>query len=155
MGAVSTLLAAPFEGWPAWLYAEEPHTPGPLPDKPGYSGTQAARIVGASYRQIDYWLSSGLIDTECDADPGSGYQRVLTLDELTLLRVAVAMLEGGVSLQKVRQLIGDVDPSAEAVTWTDSPALSTTLDIKACRSYVQQHAAGVEPVWVGREAAAA
>ncbi|MFM8868240.1 MAG: MerR family transcriptional regulator, partial [Ilumatobacteraceae bacterium] len=42
----------------------------------GYSGTQAAKIVGISYRQLDYWARTDLIrPTAADAS-GSGSRRI-------------------------------------------------------------------------------
>ncbi|MSZ06896.1 MAG: MerR family transcriptional regulator, partial [Actinobacteria bacterium] len=42
----------------------------------GYSGSQAAEVVGITYRQLDYWARTDLIrPSSCDAK-GSGTRRV-------------------------------------------------------------------------------
>jgi len=54
-----------------------------------YSSHEVARMVGVSYRQLDYWIRVGTIDMP-DGMPGSGRQRVWTPDDVARLRVIVA-----------------------------------------------------------------
>ena len=42
---------------------------GPVNDS-GYSGTQAAKIVGITYRQLDYWARTDLIRPSLDRRHG-------------------------------------------------------------------------------------
>jgi DNA-binding transcriptional MerR regulator len=41
----------------------------------GYSGTQAAKIVGITYRQLDYWARTDLVRPSLSDASGSGSRR--------------------------------------------------------------------------------
>ncbi len=69
----------------------------------GYSGTSAAKIVGISYRQLDYWARTDLIRPSlCDAS-GSGSRRSYSYRDLLELRVIKSLLDAGIKLESVRQ----------------------------------------------------
>ncbi len=69
----------------------------------GYSGTSAAKIVGISYRQLDYWARTDLVrPTLCDA-AGSGSRRSYSYQDLLELRVIKSLLDAGIKLESVRQ----------------------------------------------------
>ena len=70
----------------------------------GFSGTQAAKIVGISYRQLDYWARTDLIrPTAADAS-GSGSRRVYSYRDLLELRVIKSLLDAGIRLESVREV---------------------------------------------------
>ena len=70
----------------------------------GFSGTQAAKIVGISYRQLDYWARTDLIrPTAADAS-GSGSRRVYSYRDLLELRVIKNLLDAGIRLESVREV---------------------------------------------------
>jgi len=70
----------------------------------GYSGTQAAKIVGISYRQLDYWARTDLIrPTAADAS-GSGSRRIYSYRDLLELRVIKNLLDAGIRLESVREV---------------------------------------------------
>lgn len=110
------------------------------PRVPRYSGSQAAKIVGASYRQIDYWISSGVIVPD-DPSPGSGYHRGLTVDDLVRLRVVVTLLDSGMSLQRARRMVAAVDITEDTAWWGEGP-LRSSLDVGACRRWVEARLPG-------------
>jgi len=61
----------------------------------GYSGSQAAEVVGITYRQLDYWARTDLIrPSSCDAK-GSGTRRVYNYRNLLELRVIKNLLDAG------------------------------------------------------------
>ncbi len=69
----------------------------------GFSGTQAAKIVGITYRQLDYWARTDLVrPTLCDA-AGSGSRRSYSYQDLLELRVIKSLLDAGIKLESVRQ----------------------------------------------------
>lgn len=69
----------------------------------GYSGTSAAKIVGITYRQLDYWARTDLVrPTLCDA-AGSGSRRSYSYQDLLELRVIKSLLDAGIKLESVRQ----------------------------------------------------
>ena len=46
-----------------------------LAEQIGYSGTQTAKVVGISYRQLDYWARTDLIRPSLTDAAGSGSRR--------------------------------------------------------------------------------
>ena len=69
-----------------------------------YSGTQAARIAGISYRRLDYWARTDLVrPTAADAQ-GSGSRRRYTYRDLLELRVIKNLLDAGIRLESIRKV---------------------------------------------------
>jgi len=69
-----------------------------------YSGTQAARIAGISYRRLDYWARTDLVrPTAADAQ-GSGSRRRYTYRDLLELRVIKNLLDAGFKLESIRKV---------------------------------------------------
>ena len=71
----------------------------------GYRGPQACKIVGISYRQLDYWARTGLVRPGLRDAKGSGTQRLYSFRDLVHLRVIRNLLDAGVSLPKIRKAI--------------------------------------------------
>jgi DNA-binding transcriptional MerR regulator len=71
----------------------------------GYRGPQACKIVGISYRQLDYWTRTGLIVPSLQEAKGSGTQRLYSFGDLLQLKVIKRLTDAGASLRKVRQAI--------------------------------------------------
>jgi DNA-binding transcriptional MerR regulator len=71
----------------------------------GYRGVAAMRAAGISYRQLDYWARTGLVEPSIQAAAGSGTQRLYSFRDLVVLRVVKSLLEAGVSLQNIRKAI--------------------------------------------------
>ena len=71
-------------------------------DAVGYSGTRVAKIVGISYRQLDYWARTGLIQPSLTPAAGSGSRRAYSYRDLLELRVVKSLLDAGVKLESVR-----------------------------------------------------
>lgn len=73
-------------------------------DNQTYSGSQAAVIVGITYRQLDYWARTNLIrPTAADAS-GSGTRRQYTYKDLLELKVVKKLLDSGIKLTSVRDV---------------------------------------------------
>src|SRR5438045_1806144 len=68
-----------------------------------YRGPQVCKIVGISYRQLDYWTRTGLITPSIKAASGSGIQREYSYQDLVALKTIKSLLDTGISLQKVRE----------------------------------------------------
>ena len=79
----------------------------------GYGGPQATKIVGITYRQLDYWTRTGLVSPSIKAAEGSGTQRVYSFNDLLQLKVVKELIDAGASLQKVRQSIDYVRDNIE------------------------------------------
>ena len=100
-------------------------------DGTGYSGTRAAKIVGISYRQLDYWARTGLIEPSLAAAAGSGSRRAYTYRDLLELRVIKSLLDAGIKLESVRLVFEYLRTHAE----TDIAAahlLITGSDVVLC-----------------------
>ncbi len=72
-----------------------------------YSGKQAANIVGITYRQLDYWARTDLIQPAVVA-AGSGSRRQYSYEDLLRLKVVKVLLDSGISLEKVRKVFENV-----------------------------------------------
>lgn len=71
-------------------------------DPIGYRGPTACNIVGITYRQLDYWARTELVEPTVQRAEGSGSQRLYSFDDIVRLRVVKRLLDTGVSLQRVR-----------------------------------------------------
>lgn len=77
-------------------------------DGVGYRGPTVCKIVGISYRQLDYWARTELVTPSVRSAGGSGTQRLYSFDDIVALRVVKRLLDTGVSLQKVRAAIDEL-----------------------------------------------
>lgn len=68
----------------------------------GFSGSQAAKVVGISYRQLDYWARTDLIRPSLSDASGSGSRRKYSYKDLLELRVIKSLLDAGIKLEAVR-----------------------------------------------------
>jgi len=71
----------------------------------GYRVPDVCKLVGISYRQLDYWARTGLVTPSVREAGGSGTQRLYSFRDLVQLRVIKKLLDTGVSLQKVRRAV--------------------------------------------------
>jgi DNA-binding transcriptional MerR regulator len=70
----------------------------------GFSGTQAAKVVGITYRQLDYWARTDLIRPSLSDASGSGSRRRYSYQDLLELRVIKTLLDAGIKLESVREV---------------------------------------------------
>lgn len=70
----------------------------------GFSGTHAAKVVGISYRQLDYWARTDLIRPSLSDASGSGSRRSYSYKDLLELRVIKTLLDAGIKLESVREV---------------------------------------------------
>jgi len=70
----------------------------------GFSGRQAAEIVGITYRQLDYWARTDLLRPSAADAQGSGSRRIYTYRDLLELKVIKDMLDAGIKLGSVRDV---------------------------------------------------
>jgi DNA-binding transcriptional MerR regulator len=70
--------------------------------KVGYRGTAAAAASGISYRQLDYWDRTGLVQPSVRSATGSGSQRLYAFRDILVLKLVKRLLDTGVSLQQIR-----------------------------------------------------
>jgi len=72
---------------------------------PGYRGPQVCKVVGITYRQLDYWARTGLVRPSVMDANGSGTQRLYSFRDLVELKVIKQMLDAGISLQSARKAV--------------------------------------------------
>jgi DNA-binding transcriptional MerR regulator len=61
--------------------------------------------VGITYRQLDYWATTGLVEPGVRDAEGSGSQRLYSFEDIVTLKVIKRLLDAGVSLQRIRKAI--------------------------------------------------
>lgn len=71
----------------------------------GYRAPTVCNATGVTYRQLDYWTRTGLIEPSLKTAQGSGSQRLYSFHDLLTVKVIRKLLEAGVSLQQVRLAI--------------------------------------------------
>ena len=74
-------------------------------DEQGFRAPQVCKIVGITYRQLDYWARTGLLKPSIRAAAGSGSQRLYAFPDIVQLRVVKRLLDAGMSLKRIRQAI--------------------------------------------------
>jgi DNA-binding transcriptional MerR regulator len=70
----------------------------------GYSGTRAAKVVGITYRQLDYWARTDLIRPSLADAEGSGSRRRYSYNDLLELKAIKKLLDAGIKLEQVRKV---------------------------------------------------
>ena len=71
----------------------------------GYRGPTACKAAGITYRQLDYWARTGLVEPSIRTASGSGTQRLYSFRDILVLKVVKRLLDTGVSLQQIRVAI--------------------------------------------------
>ncbi len=71
----------------------------------GYRGPTACAAAGISYRQLDYWARTGLVQPSIRAATGSGSQRLYGFRDILVLKVVKRLLDTGISLQQIRAAV--------------------------------------------------
>lgn len=69
-----------------------------------FSGTQAAEIVGITYRRLDYWARTDLVRPSAVDATGSGSRRRYTYRDLLELKVVKQLLDAGIKLTSIRDV---------------------------------------------------
>jgi DNA-binding transcriptional MerR regulator len=71
----------------------------------GYRGATACSAAGISYRQLDYWARTGLVEPSIRSASGSGTQRLYGFRDILVLKIVKRLLDAGVSLQNIRTAV--------------------------------------------------
>jgi DNA-binding transcriptional MerR regulator len=102
-------------------------------EETGYRGPLACKIVGITYRQLDYWTRTGLLTPTIREASGSGTQRLFSFNDLLQLKVIKSLTDAGASLQKVRQAIEYVRANLHD-DWTELTIATDGDGVYACTS---------------------
>src|SRR4051794_38685731 len=76
-----------------------------LDEQLGYRGPIACKAAGITYRQLDYWARTGLVEPGIRPATGSGTQRLYSFRDILVLKVVKRLLDTGVSLQNIRKAV--------------------------------------------------
>ncbi|MDT3396746.1 MerR family transcriptional regulator [Streptomyces sp. B1866] len=74
-------------------------------DQVGYRGPTACAAAGITYRQLDYWARTGLVEPSVRPAYGSGSQRLYSFRDVVVLKIVKRLLDTGVSLQNIRTAV--------------------------------------------------
>jgi DNA-binding transcriptional MerR regulator len=77
----------------------------PGPEDIGYRGPTACAVAGITYRQLDYWARTQLVEPTVRAAAGSGSQRLYSFRDILVLKVVKRLLDTGISLQQIRAAV--------------------------------------------------
>ncbi len=69
------------------------------------AGPTACSAAGITYRQLDYWARTGLVEPSVRAAHGSGTQRLYGFRDILVLKVVKRLLDTGISLQQIRAAV--------------------------------------------------
>ncbi|HLV71617.1 MerR-like DNA binding protein [Actinomadura hallensis] len=75
------------------------------PEDVGYRGPTACAAAGITYRQLDYWARTKLVEPSVRSAQGSGSQRLYSFRDILVLKVVKRLLDTGVSLQQIRTAV--------------------------------------------------
>jgi DNA-binding transcriptional MerR regulator len=75
------------------------------PEHEGYRGPQVCKVVGITYRQLDYWARTNLLRPSLADASGSGSQRRYSYEDILELKVIKQLLDAGVNLKQARKAI--------------------------------------------------
>ena len=125
-----------------------------MPDDVGFRGPVACSAAGITYRQLDYWARTGLVEPSVRTAAGSGSQRLYSFRDILVLKVIKRLLDTGVSLQNIRTAVehlreSGVDDLAQVTLMSDGAS------VYECRSKDEvidlvQGGQGVFGIAVGR-----
>ena len=83
----------------------EQERPGASPLDIGYRGPTACSAAGITYRQLDYWARTGLVEPSVREASGSGTSRLYSFRDILVLKIVKKLLDAGISLQNIRTAI--------------------------------------------------
>ena len=118
----------------------ESERPGAQPRGLGYRGPTACAAAGITYRQLDYWARTGLVEPSVREAAGSGTSRLYSFRDILVLRIVKKLLDAGVSLQNIRSAIatlrdrgveqlGDVTLMSDGTTVYECTSTDEVVDL--------------------------
>ncbi|AQX80437.1 MerR family transcriptional regulator [Plantibacter sp. VKM Ac-2885] len=104
-----------------------------LEEGQGYRGAVAARAAGISYRQLDYWARTGLVEPTVRGASGSGTQRLYGFRDILVLKLVKRLLDTGISLQQIRTAVDQLR-EAGIVDLAQTTLMSDGASVYLCTS---------------------
>ncbi len=75
----------------------------------GYTGTEVCNITDITYRQLDHWTSTKLVDASIRNIKGSGFHRIYSFQDIIKIKLVNKLRDAGISLQKIRIALANVN----------------------------------------------
>ena len=99
-----------------------------LPEDIGTAGRPRCAAAGITYRQLDYWARTGLVEPSIRPASGSGTQRLYSFRDVLVLKIVKRLLDTGVSLQQIRTAVSHlrergVDDLAQITLMSDGASV--------------------------------
>lgn len=146
----TTQSTVPAEDAQGVLFDELVDAPGEF----GYRGPAACKAAGITYRQLDYWARTGLVEPGVRAANGSGSQRLYGFRDVLVLKVVKRLLDTGVSLQQIRVAVSalrerGIDDLAQITLMSDGASVYECTSAQDVFDLVQG-GQGVFGIAVGR-----
>lgn len=100
----------------------------------GFRGPQVCKLVGITYRQLDYWARTDLLRPSLADAAGSGTLRLYSYHDVLSLKVIKKFLDAGLALPAARRAVeclrqvGDDLATANIVLSDASSVLATSGD---------------------------
>ena len=86
----------------------------PTSDLVGYRGPTACAAAGITYRQLDYWARTRLLEPSVRTAYPAGAQRLYSFRDVLLLKIVKRLLDAGVSLQNIRVAVAHLQAAEPA-----------------------------------------
>ncbi|EPD70094.1 hypothetical protein HMPREF1219_00527 [Corynebacterium pyruviciproducens ATCC BAA-1742] len=71
----------------------------------GYRVPTTCQVAGITYRQLDYWDRTKLVQPSIRGAHGSGSQRLYSFRDILVLKIVKGLLDTGISLQNIRSAV--------------------------------------------------
>ena len=104
-----------------------------MDDEVGYRGAVAARAAGITYRQLDYWARTELVQPTVRGAKGSGSQRLYGFRDILVLKLVKRLLDTGISLQQIRTAVNQLR-EAGINDLAQTTLMSDGASVYECRS---------------------
>jgi len=109
----------------------------------GFRAPQVCKLVGITYRQLDYWARTDLMLPSLQVANGSGSQRLYSFTDVIQLKVIKRLLDAGMSLKKIRDAVDNLRVELES----DRPLMDVTLLSDGSSIYAVRSADELEDVF--------
>ncbi|MGF1427250.1 MerR family transcriptional regulator [Kitasatospora sp. LaBMicrA B282] len=106
-------------------------TPAPPAGLLAYRGPTACAAAGITYRQLDYWARTGLLEPSVRTAYPAGAQRLYSFRDVLILKIVKRLLDAGVSLQNIRVAVAHLQ-SAEVVDLAGLTLMSDGATVYEC-----------------------
>ena len=106
---------------------------GPPAEDIGFRGPVACSAAGITYRQLDYWARTGLVEPSVRSARGSGSQRLYGFRDILVLKVVKRLLDTGISLQQIRSAVEFLGERGSA-DLAQMTLMSDGVSVYACTS---------------------